>query len=483
MPVDDPSDIILISSDEEDLKDDYNDEAEHVCEETSVASLSRCSPPVLLAANRPRRARWYPGSPLEDCVKSEEMDDSSSTTMDEDMQDAAESVDDADMELIIEKIEDDEGSFERENLSCRESIEEEAYVTCCEQSVSSPNATPQCPTMCVSERITELCPLHCDGAGTVDISFNSPSAVEKDPLLSSSNEPLIIMGENTVDDGLATSPQNLSHPHANDILPWRSQEQSAQGDEVDQDTLRGQAEPPKRLGDSSSSTMSSSPSILQLPQGPTSDARAAQGLSLSFAPVLAPLLQFCGHSYNRQDHPLPTHTSPRRPTPQSPVFRDLSSLSSGSPSSVSSGSSSTAGQYQYPLSPVTLTHRDQSLPSMTPDAAAQEASSKDGTAVQAAMGGGTTVVASAAVPIPVADPAYDPVVRFLHEVGLSSNLADVLRQVGISDNPRMAALGAMRVAALNQLDKTLQQAGLDFVSRVLIREGLKSRASQAKGSR
>lgn len=96
-----------------------------------------------------------------------------------------------------------------------------------------------------------------------------------------------------------------------------------------------------------------------------------------------------------------------------------------------------------------------------------------------AAGGGTVVLASAAVPVPAAD----PVVRFLHEVGLSSDLADVLRQVGISDDLRIAALGAMRVAALNQLDKTLQQAGLDFVSRVLIREGLKDRASPAKDVR
>lgn len=70
----------------------------------------------------------------------------------------------------------------------------------------------------------------------------------------------------------------------------------------------------------------------------------------------------------------------------------------------------------------------------------------------------------------------DPVVRFLQEVGLSPSLADAMRQVGISDDQRMRALGALPRAALARVEKDLRAAGFDTVARVLIREGLKRRA-------
>lgn len=66
----------------------------------------RCSPPaqILPTAKRPRTARGYPGDPLEERAKSEEKDDSSSTTMDENVEDAAKPVVNADMELKVEKV-------------------------------------------------------------------------------------------------------------------------------------------------------------------------------------------------------------------------------------------------------------------------------------------------------------------------------------------------------------------------------------------
>ncbi|KAI0706261.1 hypothetical protein C8T65DRAFT_231438 [Cerioporus squamosus] len=72
----------------------------------------------------------------------------------------------------------------------------------------------------------------------------------------------------------------------------------------------------------------------------------------------------------------------------------------------------------------------------------------------------------------------DPVVKFLGEVSLSPALAETLREVGISDEPRMRALGALHWRSLEKLDKALEQAGLDYVARLLIRDGLKRRAAR-----
>lgn len=72
----------------------------------------------------------------------------------------------------------------------------------------------------------------------------------------------------------------------------------------------------------------------------------------------------------------------------------------------------------------------------------------------------------------------DPVVTFLNEISLSPVLAETLRGVGISDEQRMRALGGLHWRMLDRLDKTLEHAGLDPVARLLIRDGLKRRASQ-----
>lgn len=72
----------------------------------------------------------------------------------------------------------------------------------------------------------------------------------------------------------------------------------------------------------------------------------------------------------------------------------------------------------------------------------------------------------------------DPVVKFLREVSLSPSLAETLRAVGISDDHRIRALGALHWRLLDRLDKTMEQAGLDPVARLLIRDGLKRRAVQ-----
>ncbi|RPD82909.1 hypothetical protein L226DRAFT_565418 [Lentinus tigrinus ALCF2SS1-7] len=84
------------------------------------------------------------------------------------------------------------------------------------------------------------------------------------------------------------------------------------------------------------------------------------------------------------------------------------------------------------------------------------------------------------VDVPPPPGVEDPVVRFLKEVSLSPTLADTLREVGVSDEQRIQALGALHWRSLDKLDKALAQAGLDYVARLLIRDGLKKRASQGQ---
>ena len=79
---------------------------------------------------------------------------------------------------------------------------------------------------------------------------------------------------------------------------------------------------------------------------------------------------------------------------------------------------------------------------------------------------------------------YDAVSRFLTEIGLSEDLADVVKGVGIIDEARMEALGRLPESALDRFENSLAGAGLDVAARLLIVEGLKQRAAaaSAKGS-
>ncbi|RPD64582.1 hypothetical protein L226DRAFT_565424 [Lentinus tigrinus ALCF2SS1-7] len=71
----------------------------------------------------------------------------------------------------------------------------------------------------------------------------------------------------------------------------------------------------------------------------------------------------------------------------------------------------------------------------------------------------------------------DVVERFLKEMGLTGELADALRHVGISDEARMKALGQLSDALLDRLEKSLAEEGLDLSACLLVREGLKRRAT------
>ena len=73
----------------------------------------------------------------------------------------------------------------------------------------------------------------------------------------------------------------------------------------------------------------------------------------------------------------------------------------------------------------------------------------------------------------------DVVDAFLKEIGLSSDLADVLKRVGIIDERRIIALGKLSDAVLDRLESGLAEAGLDVAARLLVREGLKTRAAAA----
>ncbi|TFK86325.1 hypothetical protein K466DRAFT_600411 [Polyporus arcularius HHB13444] len=71
----------------------------------------------------------------------------------------------------------------------------------------------------------------------------------------------------------------------------------------------------------------------------------------------------------------------------------------------------------------------------------------------------------------------DVVERFLKGMGLTSELAGALRRVGISDEARMKALGQLPDTVLDRLEKSLAEEGLDVSALLLVREGLKRRAT------
>ena len=71
----------------------------------------------------------------------------------------------------------------------------------------------------------------------------------------------------------------------------------------------------------------------------------------------------------------------------------------------------------------------------------------------------------------------DVVERFLESIGLSADLAETLRVVGISDNARMKALGRLSDDLLDRLEANLVKSGLDYSACLLVRQGLKERAT------
>ncbi|KAJ2989235.1 hypothetical protein NUW54_g8850 [Trametes sanguinea] len=66
---------------------------------------------------------------------------------------------------------------------------------------------------------------------------------------------------------------------------------------------------------------------------------------------------------------------------------------------------------------------------------------------------------------------------FLQGIGLSADLASMLRGVGVSDRARMRALGGLPDAELDKLDRCLARAGLDDAARILVRCGLRKCAA------
>ncbi|KAI0652712.1 hypothetical protein C8Q79DRAFT_939039 [Trametes meyenii] len=70
-----------------------------------------------------------------------------------------------------------------------------------------------------------------------------------------------------------------------------------------------------------------------------------------------------------------------------------------------------------------------------------------------------------------ADPS-DEVEEFLRRQGLSTTFANTLRSIGISDAQRMRSLSRLPGYKLDKLEIHLADLGVDFVARMLIREGL-----------
>ncbi len=75
----------------------------------------------------------------------------------------------------------------------------------------------------------------------------------------------------------------------------------------------------------------------------------------------------------------------------------------------------------------------------------------------------------------------DPVVRFLHEVGLDGRdrrLADKLRKAGILDDRRMQALGDLPESEFKSIRSKLRSDKVDYAAQLLICSGLKKRAGR-----
>ncbi|KAI0673981.1 hypothetical protein C8Q78DRAFT_990038 [Trametes maxima] len=75
------------------------------------------------------------------------------------------------------------------------------------------------------------------------------------------------------------------------------------------------------------------------------------------------------------------------------------------------------------------------------------------------------------------DEGTKAVKEFLVSLGLLPELATILRKVGIMDRARLESLGKMSSAALDRIEKKLEDNGLDSTAIILVRDGLEKRAA------
>ena len=66
----------------------------------------------------------------------------------------------------------------------------------------------------------------------------------------------------------------------------------------------------------------------------------------------------------------------------------------------------------------------------------------------------------------------DVVVSFLLKHGLSAQLAPALRAVGLTDHGKMRRSGKASERSLDRLEKKLAKKGVDYIARMLVRNGL-----------
>ncbi|RPD54711.1 hypothetical protein L227DRAFT_567084 [Lentinus tigrinus ALCF2SS1-6] len=90
---------------------------------------------------------------------------------------------------------------------------------------------------------------------------------------------------------------------------------------------------------------------------------------------------------------------------------------------------------------------------------------------------GSHLAGNGALAHPVAMNGARTIARFLEEVGLTEDLADALIRVGIKDEARIRVLGQLPESLLDKLDESLADEGLDCCARLLVRYGLKRRAT------
>ena len=70
----------------------------------------------------------------------------------------------------------------------------------------------------------------------------------------------------------------------------------------------------------------------------------------------------------------------------------------------------------------------------------------------------------------------DDVERFLDQLGLPADLAPKLRSFGFGDDRRMGYMGRLSDESLGLLLEHLTKQGVDLVTAIVVREGLKRRA-------
>ncbi|KAI0370088.1 Dor1-domain-containing protein [Pilatotrama ljubarskyi] len=77
----------------------------------------------------------------------------------------------------------------------------------------------------------------------------------------------------------------------------------------------------------------------------------------------------------------------------------------------------------------------------------------------------------------------DAVEIFLKDLGLSADLAGILRRAGITDRVRMQGLGRLDGSILDNFQRKLEEAGLDWTESALVRGGLQKCAATTVASK